>query len=65
MVVFGDLTCEGKRILLQKQLRELGDIRTQKKIGCLCGRIVPTQYMYRCLECGIFFCRKCAIKHFS
>ena len=32
---------------------------------CLCGKVVPIMFAYRCYECGAFWCPKCAGKHFD
>lgn len=35
------------------------------KIRCGCNKLVGWKYMYRCLYCGIWFCRDCAERHFG
>lgn len=35
------------------------------KIRCGCLKLVRWVYMYRCLYCGIFFCRECAQEHYQ
>ena len=35
------------------------------KIRCGCLKLVPWQYMYRCLYCGIWYCKECAEEHFG
>lgn len=35
------------------------------KIRCTCLKLVRWAYMYRCLYCGIFYCRECAEAHFG
>jgi len=62
---FEDLTCEQKRVHLRTQLEQLGFIDTQPCITCICGRTRPIQYMYRCMDCGCFYCSRCAIEHFG
>ena len=35
------------------------------KIRCGCNKMVSWQYMYRCLYCGIWYCKDCAEEHFG
>lgn len=35
------------------------------KIRCVCLKLTPMKYAYRCLYCGIFYCRTCAEQHFG
>ena len=38
---------------------------TNVKIRCGCLRLDKMLYMYRCLYCGIWFCKSCAEEHFG
>jgi len=62
---WSQLSCEQKRREVARQLVELGPILLQPAVTCLCGAVRPIQYMYRCIECGMFWCRQCAEKHFA
>jgi hypothetical protein len=35
------------------------------KIRCPCLKLNNWAYMYRCLYCGIFYCKECAEEHFG
>lgn len=35
------------------------------KIRCGCHKLVNYLYMYRCLYCGIWYCKECAEEHFG
>ncbi|MDH5612233.1 MAG: hypothetical protein OEY66_07245 [Gammaproteobacteria bacterium] len=35
------------------------------KIRCGCLKLVNYLYMYRCLYCGVFYCKECAEEHFG
>lgn len=36
------------------------------KVTCPCGRRVSVYYhTYRCFYCGVYFCKKCAKRHFG
>lgn len=35
------------------------------KVRCPCLKTVKWLYAYRCLYCGVFYCRKCAEQHFG
>lgn len=37
----------------------------QPKVQCPCGLTAPLRFLYRCLYCGAFFCKKCAEEHFG
>jgi len=47
------------------QIKSLGSVAKQPKMKCLCGKVVPIMFAYRCYQCGAFFCPKCAGKHFG
>ncbi|MCK5606414.1 hypothetical protein KAR91_31220 [Candidatus Pacearchaeota archaeon] len=69
-----DATSEQKKanaLFVMKQLRLIIDQEKNKtpsqflKIRCGCNKLIQWKYMYRCLYCGIWFCRECAEKHFG
>ena len=35
------------------------------KVRCPCLKLVKWSYAYRCLYCGVFFCKECAEEHFG
>lgn len=35
------------------------------QVRCVCLKLVKMKYAYRCLYCGIFYCRECAEQHFG
>jgi len=38
---------------------------TRVKIRCGCHKLVAWMHMYRCLYCGIWYCKDCAQLHFG
>jgi len=62
---YSDISIAERRTLILFQLAQLGPHKKQPIITCLCGKDVPAMYAYRCYECGVFFCPKCASKHFD
>lgn len=60
-----ELSLEQHRKHIFTQLKSLGSMDNQPKMKCLCGRVTPIIYAYRCYECGAFWCPKCAGKHFK
>lgn len=53
-----------KRVLLKNQLRAIE--HGQRTVPCAeCGNEVRLIYLYRCRWCGLWFCPKCAEKHFE
>ncbi len=62
---WADLNTAQQRTHIHNQIKSLGTLSKQPKIECLCGKIVPYMYAYRCYACGAFWCPKCAGKHFS
>lgn len=59
---------------LEWMAKQLSLIHDQEKIGtpirhikirCGCNKLVGWMYMYRCLYCGIWFCKDCAQLHFG
>jgi hypothetical protein len=59
------LSLAQKRQHIFDQLKQLGSMKEQPRITCICGKIIPAMYAYRCFECGAFFCPKCASRHFG
>jgi len=63
------MTKQENRTIIVKQTREV--IRESNKhkpaveVVCTCGVKKNILYMYKCLYCGIFFCKKCAQEHFE
>ena len=57
------ITEKGAHIFSQLQL--LGSTDKQPQMRCLCGKVIPIMFAYRCYECGAFWCPKCAGKHFG
>ena len=53
-----------KRDIIYRQAKELVAVR-EIYFTCICGKQVSCWYAYRCLECGIRFCRDCAKEHFA
>ena len=51
---------EEVRQVIIKQQRDLPLTTT-----CPCGSLVSPTSGYRCFFCGIYFCRKCAERHFK
>lgn len=55
---------EGEFRLLGSQQSEILTFFTPHAT-CVCGETVPVLEMYRCFGCGIYFCARCAAKHFG
>lgn len=53
-----------KRVAIATQSKDLNQ-QPQVWITCPCGTRLLLRYSYKCWECGIFFCRSCAEKHFG
>lgn len=55
--------------ILDSQIRFIRDQDTHPasslKVRCVCLKLVSIRYAYRCLYCGIFYCRECAEQHFG
>lgn len=51
-----------KKRLLQKQWAEANESAT---IHCACGQKRALVVAFRCLYCGLWFCARCAEKHFG
>lgn len=62
---WSELSLAQKRAHIFSQLQSLGPINKQPQMRCLCGRIVPIMFAYRCYECGAFWCPKRADTHFG
>lgn len=60
-----DLSKDEERAHVFTQLKSLGPHKKQPEMRCLCGKVVPIMFAYRCYECGAFWCPKCAGKHFK
>ncbi len=58
---------EAQRMLLREQLQHLvtAPREAQIWITCACSRRAVAWQMYRCLYCGVFFCKACAERHFG
>lgn len=57
---------EALRVLYKRQYQQLlaagaMDVR----VTCPCGVTIAVAYAYKCLYCGLWFCRACAARHFS
>jgi hypothetical protein len=55
---------DAKRLLLLDQAREMGRVHGEK-VTCPCGFAAPVVFAFQCFECGIWFCRSCAGRHFG
>jgi hypothetical protein len=51
-----------KKQLLREQYAEASN---DGSIHCVCGRIRALTMAFRCLYCGVYFCRSCAEIHFG
>lgn len=60
-----NLSLAQQRTHIYNQVKSLGNVKEQPQMKCLCGNIVPIRSVYRCYECGAFWCPKCSAKHFS
>jgi hypothetical protein len=47
------------------QWDELHEQKPYPNVTCPCGRKIVVTKAYRCLHCGIFWCRPCAKRHFG
>ncbi|MCE5279408.1 MAG: hypothetical protein ABFD92_02165 [Planctomycetaceae bacterium] len=50
------------RELLSDQIRE---VRETGWVTCPCGRTLHLMMAYKCLYCGLWFCKECATRHFG
>jgi hypothetical protein len=55
----------GKMEILHKQVKQIGKANYIKVICACCKKENPLGYMYRCFECELLFCSKCAADHFG
>jgi len=65
-----EVSKEHNRKVMQGQVKKLiaflGFTNTKLLITCgECGETYPWWFMYRCLYCEIFFCKRCAQLHFG
>jgi hypothetical protein len=69
-----DATPEEQEIKLKWMYEQIKFIRTQEKddvpvsrikLRCGCHKLAKWQYMYRCLYCGVWYCKECAEEHFG
>lgn len=67
-------TPEQRKQKLDWMYEQLKFIKVQEKDGipvarttirCGCHKLVKYIYMYRCLYCGVWYCKECAEKHFG
>jgi hypothetical protein len=58
---------DAARIIVRRQTEYLYKEHhmTKIKIHCPCGKRDVWSSMFRCLYCGIFFCKECAQIHFG
>ena len=48
------------------KVQEIDEIPLQHtKIRCGCNKLVKFIYMYKCLYCGVWYCKECAEIHFG
>ena len=67
-VYHGNMTEEEKlksRAWMRKQLQPIVTAPLQYMMTCFCGKRVVFWMTYRCLYCGVFFCKACAEEHFG
>ena len=67
-----DAEYDGKVVLLRTQFQELraqgqGGPNTDRVVyvTCPCGHRTPLWYAYKCAQCGAYFCKDCARRHFG
>lgn len=67
-------TAEQRKVSLEIMNSQIRIIKKQEsdeipakftRIRCVCNNFVIWRYTYRCLYCGIWFCKDCAEKHFG
>ena len=49
------------KFIKEQQKEPVGDL----VIRCGCHKLQKWEYMYRCLYCGVWYCRECAQEHFG
>lgn len=45
--------------------RQLRLFKRSEKADCMCGKMLHSYQMFRCLYCGEWYCQPCAEKHFG
>ena len=60
-----DLSLAQHRTHIFRQLQSLAPVNKQPQMKCLCGKVMPIQFAYRCYECGAFWCPRCSATHFG
>ena len=59
---------EAKRVMLRRQIQHLVTAPREQQIFitcCACSQRAVVWMMYRCLYCGLFYCKSCAEIHFG
>lgn len=51
-----------RRVILMHQLQEARQAN-RVQVTCPCGCTIAINYAFRCLSCGLWFCRPCAMRH--
>lgn len=55
-----------KRVTVRNQIAQLQGIDSDKAMVCCpCGTTLVVWMAYRCLYCGVFYCRTCAQLHYG
>lgn len=63
-------TMLANRVTIRRQGREIleqidGKRGNAPRVTCQCGKRPSTLMAYRCLYCGVWFCKECATEHFD
>lgn len=45
--------------------KQCDSVLLRRTVTCECNTILPVEAAFRCLYCGIWFCRRCAERHFG
>ena len=53
---------DAQRNTLVRQLRAAVCVKVVLDCGG-CGRSVPLPFLYRCYECGVWYCTSCGARH--
>lgn len=58
---------QAKQELLVWQLKAIASAPREQQMWmtCGCGQRAVSWQMYRCLYCGVFYCKACAEQHFG
>ena len=56
-----DAELKERRLFLAEQL----DVVMGLEMPCSCGKRVHLFLAYRCIECGLWFCKACAERHYN